>query len=157
MAKNWLYEKQYNLETEKDCSSKLDTTTTGNNNVWKFGICVLWTDWEVNRQKESVTGRVGPGEFITDIDYMVKKKDFLFIKHYRKKINSFRDLALFLFPILLWKEALDCELAPPRSASLAIILRSRHLLKCYLILQLSRRCASLCTEHFTSHQYIIPL
>ena len=67
------------------------------------------------------SGLAGPDRFITDIDYMIKKKRFFYVRYITKKINSFRYIALFKVPY-------DCEnevsavsshgLAPRRSASL---------------------------------------
>ena len=55
------------------------------------------------------SGRAGPGGFITESVHMVMEKHFLFHKPCRKNNNSLRHIALFQNPILLWKEALDCE------------------------------------------------
>ena len=53
----------------------------------------------------------GPGWFIMDIDYVVKKKPFLYPNLYRKKISSFQDSALLESFIYLCKEALKCKFA----------------------------------------------
>ena len=77
-------------------------------------ICIFWTYWEKTSQIATVPGGpgwAGPGRFITDIDYIFKKKHFLFTS-ITKKINSLRDITLFCCSIWLWKVALDCELAP---------------------------------------------
>ena len=43
--------------------------------------------------------QAGPGRFIPDIDNLATNKHFLFYRLYRKKIYSFRDIALFENPI----------------------------------------------------------
>ena len=85
------------------CMKKWQKSDNAKNQiVLKIKVCIFWTGREMNRQRASVLGR-----FTTVIDYMVKKKHFLFQKQYRN-FNSFRDIALFLFPMWLWDEALDC-------------------------------------------------
>ena len=55
---------------------------------------VFRNDRKIIRQRALRLGRVGPGQFVTDFDYMVKKKHFLFHNPYKKN-NSFWDIALF--------------------------------------------------------------
>ena len=71
-----------------------------------------------NNPSKSVTA--GPGRFITDIDYMVKDKKFLFHKQYRKKTLVSKTLRCSDFPY-------DCGKKLSTASSLTIsYIRVQH-------------------------------
>ena len=67
-------------------------------------------------------GRIGPGRVISTWISIIgsKRNAFCYVGNIEFFFYSCQDNALFGSPIGLWKEALDCALAPFRSASLAI-------------------------------------
>ena len=83
MTKIWLYEKRYNFETKQTFRFKnwYEKFKIGLRIVLKFQVGTFWTDGGITRKNRY--GRAGLGRFITDIDFMVENKLFLFYKSYR--------------------------------------------------------------------------
>ena len=72
-------------------------------------MSIYLTEWENKKPSKTLRpGRAGLARFIANIDYIVEKKKKS-VNNTEKKVNSFRDNALFWFLVWRWKEALDCE------------------------------------------------
>ena len=89
-----------------------------------------WAGFKKNIEKLPVkechdrvgSNRAGPGRFIMDIEYTIKKKHFLFHKPYRKKKPTvFEKLRCLKTRVWLWKQAVECKLVPHRSTLLVLL------------------------------------
>ena len=94
-----------------------DNFKTSNYVMLKLEVRIFYRIWEITRQRALRSGRagpgwVGPGRAGSSRNSIIwLKKHLLFLRPYRKKINSFWDTALFESPIWLWKEALERKFA----------------------------------------------
>ena len=80
MAKNWFHEKRYNYETNEDFQLKNIYDNSKNRYPLSVEISSLYLLFLlINNPSKS--GTAGSGL----VDFMVRKKHFLFIKKYRKK------------------------------------------------------------------------
>ena len=111
--KIFLYEKRYNFETNKDFWFNISYKILyANEHIeLKFQVFILGTKWEITRQRASWSGRAGP---VHQWYWLYDQNEMFFFvsKPISKKINNYRDIALFESHIWLWKAALNYELVP---------------------------------------------
>ena len=115
--KIWRYEKRKKFETEQNFWFRiLYNSITGNQIVLKFYFSILWTVWEINRQKALLPCRTGPGPFMTDIDRVVKQKYFYSISYIEKSI-VFEILPCLKVPY----DSISLSFTPCRSQEIKIV------------------------------------
>ena len=105
MTKIRLSDIRYDFETKQNIWFEVwyDNLKTGIQTMFKFQVCISWTDWEITRQRAWRQGRAGSSW----ISFIWSKRKFFCSMSPIEKNDSFRDTALFESPIWLWKEALD--------------------------------------------------